>query len=144
MPITPEQRAFVADIVDMLSGFGPVTSRAMFGGFCLFHQGIVFGIIDDGVVYFKVDDTNRPDYQAAGSHLFTYSSKDGKTMEMPYWTVPDDVIEHSPTFCQWAKKAFTVAMNAKLAPKKKSPAKSGAKAPKKAPKKAPSASSDPS
>ena len=38
----------------------------MFGGVGLYHADLFFGIIARDVLYLKVDDVNRPDYEAAG------------------------------------------------------------------------------
>ena len=44
----------------------PVTSRGMFGGKSLYFDGRFFGIIFDGVLYFRTDDETRADYTSRG------------------------------------------------------------------------------
>ena len=47
---------FVKSLLDMLSDFGNVRSRAMFGGHGIYHEGVMIGLIASGVFYLKVDD----------------------------------------------------------------------------------------
>ena len=44
---------------DLLSSLRGITARAMFGGFGIYKDGVMFGIVVDGELYFKVDDTNK-------------------------------------------------------------------------------------
>jgi len=63
---------------DLLAELKGVTSRAMFGGYGIYKDGIIFGIIVDDELYFKVDDTNREEYEKMGSSPFVYRTKEGK------------------------------------------------------------------
>ena len=47
-----------------MAGFGPVTIRPMFGGAGVYHDGLMFALVDDEVLYFKVDETSRPAFEA--------------------------------------------------------------------------------
>ena len=51
--------AFLAYVLDQLSGWGGVSARKMFGGAGLYRDGKMFGLIADDVTYLKVDDANR-------------------------------------------------------------------------------------
>ena len=42
-------------ISELFAAFGPVKVRRMFGGAGLFADGMMFGLIDDGVIYLKAD-----------------------------------------------------------------------------------------
>lgn len=44
-----------------------ITSRHMFGGFGFYKDGYFFALIANGELYFKVDESNKKDYQDAGS-----------------------------------------------------------------------------
>ncbi len=68
-----------------------IKSRAMFGGHGLYKHGVIFGIIAQGAIYFKVDATNLKEYVAAKSEPFTYTSASGKPVSMSYWKVPDSI-----------------------------------------------------
>ena len=43
---------------DFLGDISGITSRAMFGGWGVYKDGTIFGIIFDGELYFKVDKSN--------------------------------------------------------------------------------------
>ena len=57
---------FVKNILDMLSDLGDVRSRAMFGGYGIYHDGVMIGLIASGVFYLKVDGGNRAAFEAEG------------------------------------------------------------------------------
>jgi len=58
--------AFRTFVLDQLDGLDDVVPRAMFGGVGLYCRGVFFGILASDVLYLKVDDTNRRDYEHAG------------------------------------------------------------------------------
>ena len=56
------KNSFVEYILrDAMEGIDGVTAKAMFGGHGLYKKGVIFGIIADDALYFKVDDKNRPE-----------------------------------------------------------------------------------
>ena len=99
MPVSPE---YLDYLIDQLKAFGPVTAKRMFGGAGLYHQGVFFGIVADDTLYFKIDDANKADYEAAGSGPF----RPFGTYAMGYYEVPADVLEDPDELVLWAKKAF--------------------------------------
>ena len=95
----------------------------MFGGVGLYAGEVFFGIVAADVLYFKVDDSTRAAYEAAGSKPFTpYADR---AMTMPYYAVPVDVLESAPTLVEWARRAVAAAE-----PKAQSPAEPRARKPK--------------
>jgi DNA transformation protein len=46
---------FANHIVDLLDAFGAVEAKRMFGGFGIFHQGLIIGLVADGSLYLKAD-----------------------------------------------------------------------------------------
>jgi DNA transformation protein len=98
---------FLEYVVDQLSTWGEVRAKRMFGGAGLFYQGKMFGLIADDVVYLKVSDSNRGDFDQAGAKPFQpYKNK--KTT-MPYYEIPSEVLEDRDELARWAEKAFLVA-----------------------------------
>ncbi len=64
MPISPSFRTFV---LEQLGRVTPnVRARNMFGGVGIYGNDLFFALIADDTLYFKVDDTNRPDFEALG------------------------------------------------------------------------------
>ena len=52
-------------VMEKLSPLGQIKSRAMFGGYGIFHEGVMFALIADDNLYFKVNESNRDDYRKA-------------------------------------------------------------------------------
>jgi DNA transformation protein len=97
-------------IKDQLYGFGDFETKSMFGGFGFFHQGLMFGMITaDNKFKLKVDEHNQADFEAMG--MEAHNSPE-KKKGMPYWEVPDDVIEDHTELVNWAGKAYAVAVRA--------------------------------
>jgi DNA transformation protein len=57
----------------------------------------------------KADDTTSPAYVAEASGPFVYAGMRGKAMPMPYWRVPEGLLDEPEEFTEWARKAFAVA-----------------------------------
>ena len=66
---------------------GPIRARAMFGGWGLFLDDAMFGLIAGERLYFKVDDETEPRFAAAGAKPFTYL-RHGKRVAMSYREAP--------------------------------------------------------
>lgn len=105
------------DITARLTAMGPVTGRRMFGGFGVFMDGLMFGLVAHDILYFKVDDGNRSDYETAGSTPFTYQGK-SKPVEMSYWRVTDDVFNDGGKLIDWGMEAYAAAKRSKKKKKK--------------------------
>jgi len=99
----PASKEFLDLVLDRLSHLGAVTWRSMFGGFGVFHEGDMFGLIANDVLYLKADDSNRDDYVKRGSQQYK---------PMPYFRVPDDGFEDADELLKWAQKAVMVAHTA--------------------------------
>jgi len=102
---------FIAYALDQLSTWAEVRAKRMFGGAGLYREGKMFALIADDVLYFKVGDFNRHDFeQAGGKHFQPYQDK--KTT-MPYYEIPGDVLEDRDELARWAEKALMVAKGKK-------------------------------
>lgn len=94
----------------------------MFGGYGLFLDGLMFGLVADEVLYFKVDSGNRPDFDAAGLSPFLYQ-RQGKDIALSYCQAPPEVLEDSELARQWGAAAYAAAQRSR----KTAPAKTRAK-----------------
>ncbi len=107
--------AFRTFVLDQLSELGDVTPRSMFGGAGLYYRGIFFGIIARDVLYLKVDDRNRVDYEGAGMKPFRpYPDRAGT---MQYCSVPPDVLESAFELAKWARKSVAAAERSQQRPR---------------------------
>jgi DNA transformation protein len=117
--------SFRTYLLEQLGQIRPVTSRPMFGGLCFFSEGRAFALVAQDTLYFKVDDSNRPDFVAAGKGPFLPFGDPAKPMQ--YYELPEEVLEDTDELAVWMAKAIAVAARAKAKPKKKSAAKPTAK-----------------
>ena len=70
-------------------------------------RDVFFGILAADVLYLKVDDSNRRDYEKVKSEAF--HPFENRPMSMSYFSVPLSVLEASPTLAVWAKRSIAVA-----------------------------------
>ena len=114
-----EKKQFASYVVDLMQVIGPVYSKRMFGGFGLFLDGLMFGLIADNSLYLKVDDQTRPDFEEQGLQAFTYAKKEG-TASLNYYQAPDEAMENLDVMRDWAAAAFEVALRAAARKKSRS------------------------
>ncbi len=79
----------------------------MFGGVGIYAGQLFFALIADDTLYFKVDDSNRPDFERLGMKPFRPYGEDGEVMQ--YYEVPADLLEDPEALRPWAEKAIAVA-----------------------------------
>ena len=87
-------------VLEKLEPIGDIQVRAMFGGFGVFESGAMFALMAGSGLFFKVDESNRSTYEEAGSVQYG---------RMPYFRVPESVLEDSDTLQDWARASMTVS-----------------------------------
>ena len=109
MSVSPSYRTFV---LEQLGRCGlRVRGRSMFGGVGLYADELFFALHADDALYFKVDDTNRPDFEARGLEPFRPYGEQVETVG--YFRVAEDLIEDPEALRVWADKAVAVARRAR-------------------------------
>lgn len=111
-------------VLDQLRGLGELRSRKMFGGVGLYADDQFFALIANGVLYFKVDDSNRADYEARGSGPFRPKGEDGGAMG--YYEVPAEILEKPREAVRWAARSVALA---RQAPRKRAKKAGAARSP---------------
>ena len=109
--------SFRAYLLEQLGAVRPLTTRPMFGGLTFFAEGRAFALVADEVLYFKVDATNRPDFEAAGMGPFLPFGDPEKPMQ--YYELPAEVLEDPDLLAVWMARAIAVAGRAKPKAKRK-------------------------
>lgn len=113
------QSAFAEFVLEQMAGIPGIGKRAMFGGFGIYRDGLMFALIADESLYFKANDHLADDFIALGLPPFLFESK-GKTMTLKYYLAPESVFEDSDQMRLWADKAYRCALrNAETKPKPK-------------------------
>ena len=102
-------------IRDLFAQFRPVTVRRMFSGAGIFADGLMFGLVVDGAIHLKVDETNIADFEREGSRPFTYTrgKSSGETTRHALHRIGDCRNGFTTTPMEssrlWAERAFAVA-----------------------------------
>ena len=109
MSVSPSYRTFVLEQLDRCGL--RVRARSMFGGGGLYADELFFALIPEDAVYFKVDDGNRPDFEARGLGPFRPYGEHGEIMS--YFRVAEDLLEDPEELRAWADKAIAVARRAR-------------------------------
>jgi DNA transformation protein and related proteins len=106
MAVSPSYRDYVTDQLEQACEL-PIRIKSMFGGAGVYAGELFFAIIADETLYFKVDESNRPDFEAAGMEPFTpFPDKD---FIMGYYQLPEEVLDDVGELEQWVTKALEVA-----------------------------------
>jgi DNA transformation protein and related proteins len=104
MPVSADFRAYVLEQMERVL---PVSARSMFGGVGIYSGGLFFALIADDVVYLKVDDTNRHDFERAG--MGPFQPYGPGTAPMGYYELPGDHLEQPDALRPWLEKSLAVA-----------------------------------
>ncbi|CAH1662843.1 DNA transformation protein [Hyphomicrobiales bacterium] len=111
-----------ADLGDIFQAFGPVRVKRMFGGQGIYRGDLMFALEIDGTLFLKVDEGSRPLFEQAGALPFSYTRKDGRTVVMSFWSLPDSALDDPIEAARWAGLAFAAAGRAQAATRSRGPA----------------------
>jgi len=113
-----QNSSFVENILEQLGDDPSISTRKMFGGFGIYRSGIMFALVADDRLYFKVNAANKIDYQEAGSAPFVYDrhtkDKDAKTIALSYWEVPVHILEDRDLLFRWMIKSHDAALQSNI------------------------------
>ena len=109
MPLSP---GFSDYVVELLAGMGRVEARRMFGGAGLFLDGLMFGVLLDDVVYFRVDEALKADLAAQGSEPWVYT-RNGEAREMGYWRMPETAADDPDEAVEIGRRSFAATVKRK-------------------------------
>ncbi len=93
-------KGFLEQTLSLLSPIEGISSKSMFGGYGVFHDRDMFALIKGSGLFFKVDDSNRMEYEKAGSKQYK---------PMPYYQVPADILHDTTKFLGWARTSIKIA-----------------------------------
>jgi DNA transformation protein len=105
-------KVFLEFVKDELEELGEITSRAMFGGYSIYKDALIFAIIDDNDLYLKGVGNAAKVFEGTGSVQFSYQGKKG-IVKMCYWKVPSDIIDDKEKLINWANLAIKSAKESK-------------------------------
>lgn len=100
-------------IYDLFGDDSHITSRKMFGGYGLYQDRIIFGIIVENTLYFKVGESNKAQYEEYGSKPFQYSNSN-KEVTMSYFEVPEAICEDREELLRWVDESVRISRESKI------------------------------
>jgi TfoX/Sxy family transcriptional regulator of competence genes len=109
MSVTPTFRTFALEQLGRVAS--DIRARSMFGGVGIYSGPLFFALIDDDILYLKVDDTNRADFVARGLGPFQPFGDGGEVMQ--YYALSADLLEDAEELEEWVEKALAVAQRKK-------------------------------
>ena len=118
MATSPQLLEFLRE---QMSGFGPVTSRRMFGGAGLFRDGKMFALVADEVLYLKSDAENAAGFEAEQLKPFSYATKTGEHTLTSYRRAPERCLYDEGEMSEWCRLAWGAALRAAAAKPKPKP-----------------------
>lgn len=94
-----------------LQPFGPVSLRRMFGGYGVFYQGLMVGLVAGDGLYLKTDARSAPLFIKAGCRQFVYY-RGHRPVAMSYYRAPDDLFSSEESVRAWLSEAYEAALRA--------------------------------
>lgn len=105
-------------LVECMAFIQDLRVRAMFGGYGLYQDDLIFAIVVKDVLYLKSDAAIRNEFTRRGLRPFAYTVWSDKSVTMQYFEAPPDVFEQPEIMQEWTQKALGAALKAKKPPNK--------------------------
>lgn len=99
-------------VMEILAPHGEMTSKPMFGGYGIYKNGVIVAFIVYDELYFKVDKSNKSQYEDFDSEPFIYEAK-GKKTAMSYWKVPMEILEDEDQIGIWLDQSYEISLKTK-------------------------------
>jgi DNA transformation protein and related proteins len=108
---------FAEFLREQLAPLGCVTMRRMFGATGVFCDGLMFAVVSEDTLYFRVDDHNRTAFKEAASFPPLSYEKKGRTIDLSFWRAPDRLFDEPDELVEWAQVALGAANRERTAPR---------------------------
>src|SRR5580700_3307133 len=94
---------------EQFAPLGGITLRRMFGKTGVFCDGVMFGMVTENTLYFRVDEQNRATFREAESFPPLNYEKKGCTIDLSFWRVPERLFDEPDELVTWARVALAAA-----------------------------------
>jgi DNA transformation protein len=101
--------SFVEFLSEQLAPLGGVTMRRMFGATGVFCDGLLFAVVSEDTLYFRVDDHNRTAFKEAASFPPLSYEKKGRTIDLSFWRAPERLFDDTDELVMWSRMALAAA-----------------------------------
>ena len=86
-----------------------IHTKRMFGGFGMYVDRKIIGILVRDRTYLKTDDESRKAFVAEKCKPFNYQKKTGEGVSLRYFAIPERLYDEPDEFAQWVRKAELVS-----------------------------------
>lgn len=100
---------FAEFLREQLVPLGRLTMRRMFGKTGVFCDGVMFAVVTENTLYFRVDDENRAIFKEAEASPPLNYAKQGATIDLSFWRVPERLFDEPDELVGWARAALAAA-----------------------------------
>jgi DNA transformation protein len=114
-------------LIDLFSGFGPVTIRRMFSGFGISADGTNFALALRGGLYLRADEQSIPRFESEGSKAFQYQTRAKTVTVNSYWQLPERLYDDPDDLTDWANASLAAALRKRPKAKKTAARKASVK-----------------
>lgn len=111
---------------ELLSPHAQFDARRMFGGWGIYLDGLMCGLVADSHFYLKTTPTTRAEFEAVGSVPFVFDGK-GKSITMSYWSAPEAALESADAMAPWARIALAAAQSVAATRRRPAPKRAASK-----------------
>lgn len=102
-------QGFAEFLREQLAPLGRVTMRRMFGKTGVFCDQLMFGMVTEDTLYFRVDDQNRAVFKEAETSPPLSYEKHGRTIDLSFWRAPERLLDEPDELVIWARAALAAA-----------------------------------
>ena len=100
---------FIEFLDEAFEEFGLIDVRKMFGGYGIYHDGVMFGLVFNDTLYLKADETTQKHFESRGLSQFQYD-RAGKAVKMSYFMAPEEIYDDRKKAAVWARRAYKAAL----------------------------------
>ena len=101
--------SFFEFLREHLAPLGRISLRRMFGKAGVFCDGVMFAMVADGTLYFRIDDGNREAFKEAQSSPSLSYDKGGRKIDLAFWRAPERLFDEPDELVAWARTALAAA-----------------------------------
>ena len=101
--------SFAEFLREQFAPVGHVAMRRMFGKTGVFCDGLMFAVVADEALYFRVDDHNQAAFEEAKSSPPLGYEKGGRTIDLSFWRAPERLFDEPDELVTWGRVALAAA-----------------------------------
>ena len=101
--------SFAEFLREQLAPLGRLSLRRMFGKTGVFCDGLMFAMVTDDTLYFRVDDGNRETFKEAAAFPPLNYAKGGELIDLSFWRAPERLFDEPDELVTWARAACEAA-----------------------------------